>query len=192
MPDLAAAYERRGGDDRQGAIVLGLTAFFAGVVALLVGLLVATTPLGAAWGLDRYGARRVGGVLAGVAIPTIFAGIVTVLPASRRQRAKVGLGVCLALAGVVLFWLVYPERWIGWSENHLTFPVAALYAVGGFLGLWEVLQALATFRQRNDPHGTVTLEVERDGETRTIEVEPDELDRRSVEEIAAEAHEKRS
>jgi MFS family permease len=192
MPDLAAAYDRTGDEGRRAAIALGLTAFFAGVVALLVGILVATTPLGSAWGLDRYGARRVAGVLAGVAIPTIFAGIVTVLPASRRERAKVAVGVLLALCGVVLFWFVYPERWIGWSENHLTFPVTAIYAIGGFVGLWYVLQALATFRQRNDPRGTVTLEVERDGETQTIEVSPDELDRRSVEEIAAEAHDERS
>jgi hypothetical protein len=186
MPNLGEVYEHRDADGRRGVIALGLTAFFAGIALLLSGILVATTPLADALALDTYAARRVAGVLAGVAVPTMFVGIVTVLPTSTRARLKVGIGVFVALLGVALFWAIYPEQWITWADDHRTFEVVASYALGSFVGLWYVLDAVATFKQRNDPKGTVTLEVTRDGETRTIEVDQEELSQRGVEDIIAE------
>ena len=52
-----------------------------------------------------------------------------------------------------------------------------LYFVGGSVALWFVFSAVATFKLRNNPHGTVTLEVVRQGETREIEVSRDEYRR---------------
>ncbi|MFB6179907.1 MAG: hypothetical protein ABEI77_09320, partial [Halorientalis sp.] len=39
-----------------------------------------------------------------------------------------------------------------------------------FVALWFVFVALANFRRRNNPHGRVTLEIEKEGETRRVEV----------------------
>jgi hypothetical protein len=48
-----------------------------------------------------------------------------------------------------------------------------VYGLGGAVALWYVFTALATFRRRNTPQGTVEVEVVRDGGTRTVEVSRD-------------------
>jgi hypothetical protein len=52
----------------------------------------------------------------------------------------------------------------------MAFETVMLYAVGAAVALWFVFAALATFRLRNNPQGTVELEVVRHGETKTVEV----------------------
>jgi hypothetical protein len=80
------------------------------------------------------------------------------------------------VAGVALFWNVYPQRWAG-AQNSLAFEVAIVYFVGGCLALWFVFAAIANFKLRNNPAGKVSLEIRKEGETRTVEVTRSELQR---------------
>jgi len=172
MPSLGEAYDRRGSDldPRRPA---GATVFAAGTLALLAGIVLASTELYTSFGWDLYEARHVAGVLGGLGVPAILLGVVVALPSSTRESLLATLGAAICVAGAGLFWVAYPDRWWGVAENHLTFEVTAVYAVGAVLALWYVLSAVATFRARNDPQGTVTLEVETGGETKVVEVEGD-------------------
>lgn len=189
MPSLSEAYDRRG--DRTGRdprrIALGGAVSLAGVLALVTALLVVTTPLGALVGArDPIAAKHLGGVLAGLGAPAVLLGVVAVLPSKRRQQAGVVVGATVAVAGVALFSHAYPERWV-YASDPLVFETAVVYAAGGFVALWFVFVALANFRRRNDPHGTVTLAIEREGETRRVEVTREEL--REYESLLGDGHE---
>ena len=52
-----------------------------------------------------------------------------------------------------------------------------LYFVGGSVALWFVLSAVATFKLRNNPQGTVSLEITRAGQTQTVSVSRDQYRR---------------
>lgn len=166
--------------------ILGMTVLFAGVAGVLSAIVLTTTPVSGWYGLGEHGARHVAGVLAGIGMPAIIAGLVTVLPTGPRDQWRAAIGIGISLLGVVLFWTIYPQSWLVPDRWYLTAGVTGIYAIGGFLGLWSVLAALATFRQRNNPGGTVTLEVVRAGETRTIEVSEAEFERRDVASIVSE------
>jgi hypothetical protein len=99
--------------------------------------------------------------------------VVLVLPATTRERAGVVLGSVATVAGVWLFWHAYPTQWTR-TADPLAFETVMLYGLGGGVALWYVFTALATFRRRNTPQGTVEVEVVRDGGTRTVEVSPDQ------------------
>lgn len=184
MPSLTEAYERRrSGDGSRRRRLAGGALFAAGAVAVLAAVVLASTDAGAALGWDQYDARHVAGVLGGLGPPALLVGVVVALPAATRERLLVGAGSAVSVAGVALFWHAYPDRWYGVTPDHLTFEVAAVYAVGALVALWYVLSAVATFRARNDPQGTVTVEVTRGGETTVVEVEGD-VDRARLREIA--------
>lgn len=184
MPSLSEAYERRrGGDDARRRRLAGAAIFTLGVCGVLAAVVLASTDAGAAVGWGLLEARRIAGVLGGIGAPALLVGVVVALPAAARQRALVGAGSAVCLAGVALFWYAYPDRWFGVTPDHLTFEVAAIYAVGVLVALWYVLSAVATFRARNDPQGTVTVEVIRGGETTVVEVEGD-VDRARLRDIA--------
>lgn len=184
MPSLSEAYERRRGDDgSRRRRLTGATIFTLGAAAVLVAVILSTTDVGAGFGWDIYEARRLAGVVGGVGAPALLIGVVVALPAGRRQRLLVGGGSLICLVAVGLFWIAYPERWYGVTPDHLTFEVAAVYAVGVLVALWYVLSAVATFRARNDPRGTVTVEVTKGGETTVVEVEG-EVDRSRLHQIA--------
>lgn len=184
MPSLAEAYERRG-REREGTSrrVAGGLVFAAGLLALLSGVALASTDLYAGAGWTLYEARHVAGVLGGVGAPAMLVGVVVALPSSARTASLMGVGAATCLAGVGLFWYAYPDRWYGVTPNHLTLEVAVVYTAGALVALWAVLSAVATYRARNDPQGTVTVEVTRGGETRTVEVEGS-VDRERLERIA--------
>ncbi|MFB6163689.1 MAG: hypothetical protein ABEJ31_00865 [Haloarculaceae archaeon] len=179
MPSLSEAYSDRrdrGGPDPRRRY-LGAAVSLVGALALVAALLVATTPLGDLVGAsDPIAAKHLGGVLAGLGGPAVLLGVVVVLPSARRQQLGVVVGAAIATAGVALFSYAYPARWIQ-SAHPLVFETAAVYFLGGFVALWFVFVALANFRRRNDPHGTVTLEIEQAGETRRVQVSPAELER---------------
>ncbi|WP_135365771.1 DUF7139 domain-containing protein [Halosimplex halophilum] len=178
MPSLSEAYDRgewTGRDPRRVSAGGGL--FVAGALAVVAAILVLTTGLAAVFdATSTTDARRVAGVLAGLGIPAMFLGVVAVLPASRRERLGALAGAALSVAGVAMYWHVYPQQWVEASDS-MAFPTAMLYFVGGSVALWFVLSAVASFKLRNNPQGTVRLEVTRQGETEEIHVTRSEYQR---------------
>ncbi|MFB6172836.1 MAG: hypothetical protein ABEJ23_09900 [Haloarculaceae archaeon] len=170
MTSLSEAYDRRG-EERHPRRAAGAALFVVGAAGLLAALVLASTDAGASLGWDRLLAREVAGTVGGLAVPTLLLGVVVALPSSTRESLLAGLGAAVCVAGVGLFVYAYPGRWWGVAQNHLTFEVAAVYTVGAVLTLWYVLSAVATVHVRNNPQGTVTLEIEEEGETTVVEVE---------------------
>jgi hypothetical protein len=151
--------------------------FVTGAALLVVAGLLVVPEIAALAGLQgKIEIQHVAGLLAGLGVPIIFTSVVIVLPASRRDRVGVAAGSAITVAGAVLFWNVYPQRWAG-AQNSLAFEVAIVYFVGGCLALWFVFAAIANFKLRNNPAGKVSLEIRKEGETRTIEVTRSELQR---------------
>jgi uncharacterized membrane protein YqjE len=167
MHSLDDAYGRSRLDGRDPRLVYGGAAVVAaGAFALLVGLWLV------ARGGDQVLAKKYAGLFAGVGVPAMLCGVVFVLPANRRQRAGVLAGALLTLAGVALFWHVYPAQWTRTGQS-LAFPTALVYGLGGAVALWFVFAAIASTRLRNTPAGTVTLELVRSGSTRTVRLSRD-------------------
>jgi hypothetical protein len=170
MTSLSEAYgggrERWSGRDPRH-VVAGVGLFVLGALGVVAAILAVTT---SAFGMaGDTEAKRLAGTLAGLGIPAILLSAVVVLPSSRRERIGVCIGALLNVGGVVLFRHAYPERWTRTAES-LAFPTAMLYFVGGCIALWFVLSAVATFKVRNNPQGTVNLELTRQGETREVQV----------------------
>lgn len=167
MTSLDDAYDRRWDRLRDPHRVgAGLVLVGVGALAVLAAMvLVALEP-------GSKGAKRIAGIAAGLGVPTMLLGVVVVLQASRRDRLGVLAGAGLTLVGVALFWVAYPDRWTR-TADPLAFETLAVYATGCAVGLWFVFSALASTRLRNDPQGTVELEVVREDETRRVEVSTD-------------------
>jgi hypothetical protein len=171
MTSLSEVYERgRGGADLR-RLYAGVGLFLVGVVLAVAGLVLGTsTAVADAFGLGVYEAREVAATAAGVGLPFTFIGVVTVLPQSgRRVRAASVVGTAIALFGVLLFLEFYPMQWYGMPTDY-TLPVSAVYFVGVLTTFWAVFVAVANFKTRNDPGGTVKLEVTKQGRTRVVEV----------------------
>jgi hypothetical protein len=176
MASLSEVYEGgRGGVDRR-RLYLGVVLFLVGVALTVAGIVLATsTPVAETLGLVWWQAREVAGVAAGVGLPLTFLGVVRVLPkAGTGTRVATVVGAAIALFGVLLFWEVYPGQWIGRATDH-TLPVVATYFVGMVTTMWALFGAVANFKTRNDPGGTVRLEVTRRGRTKVVEVSNDRL-----------------
>lgn len=176
MASLSEVYERKqrgGGHASPRRVVLGVTLFLLGALIIVAGLVVASTELLSAFGIGRFESRRIAGVLGGLGVPAVFIGILTVLPAGDRIRAAAAIGAGVAVVGVVLFWTVYPSQWLGAPgvERHYTFETAAIYFLGTLVTFWCFFVAIANFKTRNDPGGTVELEVIKAGRTRVVEVD---------------------
>jgi len=172
MPSLSEAYdggEWSGRDPRR--VSAGGSLFALGALAVGSAILVlASADVAGLFGASGETAtRRLAGTLAGLGVPALFVGVVAVLPSSRRERLGVLCGALATVAGVWLFRQTYPDRWVGASDS-LAFPTAMVYFVGGCVALWFVLSAVATFKLRNNPQGTVTLAVTRRGETTELRV----------------------
>ncbi len=177
---MASLGEVYGGEGRRETGVRRLYAggalFLAGVCLVVAGIVVATTGLVRGDGVGLFAAREYGGVLAGVGVPAVFLGILTVLPADRSTRIAAGVGAAIAVLGVGLFTHAYPCRWSGAScapgLPDLTLPTAGVYFLGALIAFWYLFVGVANFKRRNDPGGTVRMEVTRRGETRVVEVDP--------------------
>ncbi|WP_132057448.1 DUF7139 domain-containing protein [Halorussus amylolyticus] len=175
MTSLAEAYEENVGEvGSLPRLYLGVGLFVAGALLVVVGIVVSTTDAYTAFGLEWWQAREIAGVLAGLGVPAVFVGVFTVLPASQRVRAAAAIGAGIAVLGVALFTYAYPQDWAGYGAD-LTAQVAAVYFLGVLVTFWCLFVAVANFKTRNDPGGTVTLEITREGEVRTLEVGKDEL-----------------
>ena len=176
MTSLAEAYEENVGEAGSlRRLYLGVGLFVVGALLVVVGIVVSTTGIHTAFGLRWWQGREIGGILAGLGVPSVFVGVFTVLPASQRVRAAATIGAGVAVFGVAMFADAYPKDWAGYGAD-LTAQVVAVYFVGVLVTFWCLFVAVANFKTRNDPGGTVTLEITREGEVRTVEVERDELD----------------
>ncbi|MFW6318099.1 MAG: DUF7139 domain-containing protein, partial [Halorubrum sp.] len=178
MTSLSEAYGGRGRsevDPRR--LYLGVGAFVAGTLLLVAGILVAAEVVLPS-GYSSGAARRLGGILGGVGVPLLLLGVMTVLPADRNTRAAAVVGAGVMCLGVALFAYAYPYHWVGGPRpelTDLTLPTAGLYFVGAATTMWSVFVGVANFKTRNDPGGTVTMEVTHKGETKIIEVGRDQI-----------------
>ena len=179
MTSLSEAYGGRGRsevDPRR--LVLGVGSFITGALLLVGGILAGAEVLLPS-GFSSGEARWLGGILGGVGVPLLLLGVMTVLPANRRTRATAVVGAAVMCLGVALFAHAYPHQWVGGPSpelTDLTLPTAGLYFLGAATTLWSVFVGVANFKTRNDPGGTVTMEVTHKGETKIIEVERDQID----------------
>ena len=176
MTSLGEVYH---GDDRSGPslrqIYAGGSLFLVGITLVVAGIVVATTDVLLGGGITLFDVREYGGILAGLGVPAVFLGISAVLPAERSTRAAAGIGASVAVLGVALFAHAYPCRWSGAScapgMVDLTLPTVGVYFLGALTTFWCLFVGIANFKTRNDPGGTVTMEVTRQGETKVIEVD---------------------
>ncbi len=176
MTSLTEVYEGGNGAGLR-RLYAGLVLFGVGAVLLVVGIVIAATELYQLFGLGTFEARELAGILGGIGLPALLIGTMTVLPRAERLvrvGAAVGAGVCLL--GVALFRSAYPVDWVGGSgETSMTLVVAAVYFAGAIVTSWCLFASVASFKARNDPGGTVTLEITKGGETRVVEVSNDNL-----------------
>ncbi|WP_066412457.1 DUF7139 domain-containing protein [Halorubrum aethiopicum] len=178
MTSLSEAYGGKGRsevDPRRLSLGAGL--FVGGTLLLVAGILVAAEVLLPS-GYTSGAARRLGGILGGIGVPLVTLGVMTVLPADRRTRAAAVVGAAIMTLGVALFSQAYPNHWVGGPRPELvdlTLPTAGVYFLGAATTMWCVFVGVANFKTRNDPGGTVTMEVTHKGETKVIEVERDQV-----------------
>jgi len=158
-------------------LLLGVGLFLGGTLFLVAGILAAAEVLVPS-GYSAGAARRLGGILGGLGVPLVTLGVMTVLPAGRRTRAAAVVGAATMALGVALFSQAYPTHWVGGPRPDLvdlTLPTAGVYFLGAAATMWSVFVGVANFKTRNDPGGTVTMEVTHKGETKVIEVDRDSL-----------------
>ncbi|MFC7136040.1 DUF7139 domain-containing protein [Halobaculum litoreum] len=176
MSSLAEVYEGQVGEYASlRRLYLGVAAFSVGALLVVAGIVVAATDLTTAalgWNLGQ--ARETAGILAGLGIPATFLGVLVVMPTSPRTQAAAVVGAGVAVLGVALFAHAYPCHWSGarcaGTYADLTLPTAGVYFLGAFTTFWCLFTGVANFKARNNPGGTVSLEVTREGETKVIEV----------------------
>ena len=174
MTSLSEAYTSAAGQSTPRRLYLGVALFLVGALLVVAGIVVTTTNVLRPEGGGFVTARLYGGILAGVGVPAVFLGVFTVLPASRQTRAAAVIGASISLLGVALFWYAYPCGWIGavcrGTHMDLTLPTVSVYFLGTITTFWCLFAGVANFKTRNNPGGTVKMEVTRQGETKVIEV----------------------
>jgi len=176
MSSLAEVYEGRVGEYASlRRLYLGVGSFSLGALLVVAGIVVAATDVTAValgWNLGQ--ARETAGILAGLGVPATFLGVLVVMPTSPRTQAAAVVGAGVAVLGVALFSHAYPCHWSGaqcaGQYSDLTLPTAGVYFLGAFTTFWCLFTGVANFKARNNPGGTVSLEVTREGETKVIEV----------------------
>jgi cytochrome c biogenesis protein CcdA len=149
-------------------VTVGAGLFALGAAMVVGSIVVATTTLGAQFGLDRIAARRLAGVLAGLGLPATVLGVFAVLPAGRTTRAASVIGASVTVFGVALFWVAYPDQWFG-TGDALAAATAVVYVAGVMTTLSCLFAGLATFKTRNDPGGTARMEITEEGGVRLVE-----------------------
>ena len=147
---------------------------------MVLGILLSSTGHGAALGLSVFASRELAGIAAGLGVPAVFVGVFAVLPASGRERVAAGIGAAVAVFGVLLFAYAYPERWVASGPGHLALPAVVVYFLGAITCFFALFTAVVSFKTRNDPGGTVTLERTINGRTRRVEVPVSELEGKDV------------
>ena len=144
-------------------LFVGIGLFVTGAVLVVAGIIAAGSELLTANGFSLGEARWLAGVLGGIGVPAVFLGIFTILPAGRTIRGTALIGASVAMFGVALFAHAYPCQWIGnscaTSAANLTLPTAGVYFAGTLTTFWCLFTGVANFKTRNDPGGTVRMEI---------------------------------
>lgn len=141
-----------------GQLRAGFGLFLGGIVLGGVGLVLSTTGVADALGWSVFDARQTAGILGGLGVPMALLGIMLLFPADRRAWAAAAIGTGVAALGVAFFGYAYPTDWAGYNRDF-TPIVSAIYAFGIVTISWALFTTVATFKRRNDPGGTVTLQV---------------------------------
>jgi len=179
MTSLSEVYEDGGRTTSLRQLYLGVGLFVAGVALVVAGILSAGTGLVTSMGYSLGDARLFGGVFGGLGVPLVMLGVMAVLPASRNTRAAAIVGASIMGLGVAMFAHAYPCQWIGNTcaveLTDLTLPTAGIYFLGAATTFWCLFVGVANFKTRNDPGGTVTMEVTHKGETKVVEVDKGRL-----------------
>jgi len=174
MTSLSETYGGAGGSEvGPRRLSLGVGLFLGGTLLLVAGIFAAAEVFVPA-DTTSGAARRLGGILGGIGVPLVTLGVMTVLPADRRTRVAAVVGAVIMALGVALFSQAYPNHWVGGPRPELidlTLATASVYFLGAATTMWSVFVGVANFKTRNDPGGTVTMEVTHRGETRVIEVD---------------------
>jgi hypothetical protein len=167
MPSLGETYEGRVGVASRRQVLLGTALFVLGAALLAAAILAGGTGLLIERGFGVLESREVAGILGGIGIPAVFLGVTIVLPATRFHKTAAGFGAAIALIGVGLFRHAYPEHWYASPgvPSTLVLGMLLVYAAGLLVSVWTLFTAVATFQTRNDPGGTVSLSVGREGPT---------------------------
>jgi hypothetical protein len=176
MASLTEVYEG-GNEAGHRRLYAGVALFAVGAAFIVAGIVVAGTGVGSRFGLDMFEARKVAGIIGGLGLPAVLLGTMTVIPrTARKLRVGAVIGAAISLVGVVLFRRSYPVDWVTGSGNtEMTIVVSAVYFLGTLIATWCLFVAVANFKARNDPGGTVKLEITKQGETRVVEVSNDNL-----------------
>ena len=164
MTALSDAYAGTVADQRgRGRLYLGVGLFVVGAILVVAGIVAAGSGLLTAQGYSLGEARWIAGILGGVGVPAVFLGIFTILPAGRTTRGAALIGASIAVFGVALFAYAYPCQWIGntcaTGGPNLTLPTAGVYFLGTLTTFWCLFTGVANFKTRNDPGGTVRMEI---------------------------------
>ncbi|WP_254863783.1 DUF7139 domain-containing protein [Halovivax gelatinilyticus] len=173
MTSLSEVYERKEREvTSPERLYAGTALVLSSAVLGIVAVLVVTTDLFSFVASDVYAARKIAGILGGLAVPAVLVGVFTVLPAGRRAQAAAAISASICLLGVALFSYAYPHHWDGHGQD-LTFFVSVVYLVGLFSAVWCLFTVVVNFKMRNDPGGALEMNVTRRGETKIVEVERD-------------------
>lgn len=161
MPSLGETYEQRAGAASRRQVILGTLLFLSGSLLVVGGILAGATGLLIQNGFTVYESREIAGILAGLGLPAVFVGTTIVLPATRLHKSASVVGSGLAVGGVLLFRYAYPMHWYAGPgvPTNFVFALAVLYFVGVVTTFWSLFTAIATFKVRNDPGGTVDFTV---------------------------------
>lgn len=168
MTSLTEVYEEKGrGRESLRRLHAGTALMVAGAVLAVLGVVLATSD-----GLfaNQWTAREYGGIVSGLALPVALVGVFVVLPASRRIRAAAAISASICLFGVALFAYAYPYHWAGVGRD-LTLLVSSVYLFGAFTSFWSLFVAVVNFKTRNDPGGTLEMNVIRRGRTKVVEAD---------------------
>ena len=168
MTSLTEVYEEKGrGRESLRRLHAGTALMLAGAVLAVFGVVLATSD-----GLfaNQWTAREYGGIVSGLALPVALVGVFVVLPASRRIRAAAAISASICLLGVVLFAYAYPYHWAGVGRD-LTLLVSGVYLLGAFASFWILFVAVVNFKTRNNPGGTLEMNVVRRGRTKIVEAD---------------------
>ncbi len=171
MTSLTDVYEDRAAAVDSQRLSAGIALFAVGAALVVGGILVATTGLSDLLRLGTFESREVAGILAGIGAPAALLGGFVVLPAGRSTRAAAVIGASVAVFGVALFTVAYPEQWLGAADPSpgLTLVTTLVYVAGLLTTVWCLFLAVATFETRKTPGGTARMEVTEEGRIRLIE-----------------------
>jgi hypothetical protein len=174
--NLADVYEEKSGAfESTEHLYAGVLLLSIGLIGLGVAVFTATTNGFEFIGLNKWQHWKLAGTLSGISLPLALSGVIVVMPSRTRRNRLAAIGVSLCSVGILGFFYAFPHRWVG-DPTNLSFPVVSIFAVGSFITVWCMFSGIIEFKTRNNPGGTVTMKVTRNGETQYVEVDKDEID----------------